>query len=127
MEDGAFANDAIAEEEAAVVDFDAARVAGYGTTGPLLVACFAAGTGIGLIASTRRVCGRDLRDFGDDCATATDVDEEAETTLVCEAANAGRGGVLGRSLSIRCEGAFALSGLWARDDTAAGAFADSRF
>ncbi len=117
----------MAEEEAAVVDFEAARVAGCGTTGPLVVACFAADTGVGLAVSTRRLRKRDLRDLGDDCATAIDVEEEAETTLFCKAANAGRGGVLGRSLSIRCEGAFALSGFWARDDTAAGAFADSRF
>ena len=110
MADGAFAGDAIAEEEAAVVDFEATRVAGYGTTGSLVVACFAAGTWVGLAASTRCLRGRDLRDLGDDCAAATDVEEEVETTLVCEAANTGKGGVLGRSLSIRCEGAFAYSG-----------------
>ena len=86
----------MAEEEAAVVEFEAARVAGCGTTGPLVVACFAADTGVGLAASTRRSRGRDLSDLGDDCATATDVEEGAETTLVCVAANAGKGRVLGR-------------------------------
>ena len=67
-----------------------------GTTGLLVVACFAPGTGVGLAASTRRLRRRDFRDLGDDCAPATDVEEEVETTLVCEAANTGKGGVLGR-------------------------------
>ena len=114
-------------DKAAVIDSEAARVACCGTTGPLVVACNAANTGVGLAASTRLLHGRDLRDLGDDCTTAIDVEEEAGTTLFCEAANAGRGGVLNRSLSIRCENAFALLSFWARDDNASNAFANSRF
>ena len=74
MTDGAFADDVIAGEETAMVDFAVARVAGYGTTGSFVVACFAASTGVRLAVSRERLRGRDLRDLGDECAIATDVE-----------------------------------------------------
>ena len=40
--------------------------------------------------SLRRLRGRDLRGFGDFCAGAMVVDEDAEATLVCDAVGAGR-------------------------------------
>ena len=75
MAEGAFAGDAMAKEKSAVIDFVAIRVVGYGTAGPLVIACFAAGTGKVLATSTRRLRKRDLHDLGDDCATATVVDD----------------------------------------------------
>ena len=78
-----------AEEEVAAVGLAAARVAGRGTTSALVDACFATDTAGGLTSSVRRLRGRDIRGFGDFCAGAMVVDEDAEATLVCDAVGVG--------------------------------------
>ena len=99
-----------AEEEVAAVGLAAARVAGRGTTSALVEACFATDTAGGLSSSVRRLRGRDLRGFGDFCAGAMVVDDDAEATLVSDAVGAGREGVVGSGSSDCFGAAPALSG-----------------
>ena len=99
-----------AVKEVAVVGFVAARVAGCGTTSPLVDASFATDTAGGLASSVRRLRKRDSRGLGDFCAGAMVVDDEPEAPLVCDGVGAGREGVVGRGV-LYCSGsAPALSG-----------------
>ena len=68
-------------EVAAAVDFVAAQVAGYVSTGPLIGACIAAGSAGGPLSSAWRLRRRDWRSFGLLWAGATVVEEEIEATL----------------------------------------------
>ena len=95
-----------AVEEVAAVVVVAARVTGCGTISALVDACFATHTAGGLASSLRR----DLRGFGDFCAGAMVVEDETETTLVCDAVGAGRKGVVGRGSNDFFEATPALSG-----------------
>ena len=97
-------------EEVAASGLVAARVAGRDTTSALVEACFATDTAGGLASSVRRLRGRDLRGFGDFCAGAMVVDDDAEATLVCDAVGAGTEGVVGRGSSDCFGAAQALSG-----------------
>ena len=54
--------------------------------------------------------GRDLHGFGDFCAGAIIVGEDAEATLVCDAVGTGREGIVGRGSSDCFGAAPALSG-----------------
>ena len=99
-----------AVEEVAASGLVAARVAGHDTTSALVEACYETDTAGGLASSVRRLRGRDLRGFGDFCAGAMVVDDDAEATLVCDAVDAGNGGVVGRGSSDCFGAAPALSG-----------------
>ena len=97
-------------EEMAESGLVAARVAGRDTASARVDACFATDTAGGLASSVRRLRGRDLRGLGDFCAGAMVVDDDAETTLVCDAVSVGKKGVVGRGSSDCFGAAPALKG-----------------
>ena len=86
-------------EAAAALVFEAARVTGYSTIGPLVDAFFVTDTASELASFARRLGGRDLRVLGDFYAAATIVKEVGDATLVRDADCANIGGEFGRGSS----------------------------